>query len=201
MANLYEVLGVQKNASQDEIKKVYRKLAVKHHPDKGGDPEKFKSITEAYNTLSDNNKRREYDNRGRTQHGFGGFGGFGDIFESFFGHRQPQPQQPQPTSDRDIRFKLGVTLEQINQGIKQKIQYRRNRTCNRCSGKGGEGKMICNICRGTGQETSNNGRFIHQFTCRSCRGRGILFSNICNLCEGNGVQQKIENVVVEIKKS
>ena len=197
MANLYEVLGVQKNASQDEIKKVYRKLAVKHHPDKGGDPEKFKSITEAYNTLSDNNKRREYDNRGRTQHGFGGFG---DTFESFFGHRQPQPQQPQPTSDRDIRFKLGVTLEQINQGIKQKIQYRRNRTCNKCSGKGGEGKMICNICRGTGQETSNNGRFIHQFICRSCRGRGIMFSNICNLCEGNGVQQTIENVVVEIKK-
>ena len=200
MANLYEALGVQKDASQDEIKKAYRKLAVKHHPDKGGDPERFKSITEAYNTLSDAGKRREYDHRGRQrQHPFGGFG---DMFESFFGHRQQQPQQqPQPTSDRDIRFKLGVTLEQIKQGIKQNIQYRRNVTCNRCSGKGGDGKMICNICRGTGQETSNNGRFIHQFTCRSCRGRGILFSNICNLCEGNGVQQKIENVVVEIKKS
>ena len=198
MANLYEVLGVQKNASQDEIKKVYRKLAVQHHPDKGGDPEKFKNITEAYNTLSDNNKRREYDSHGsRFQHGSGGFG---DMFESFFGHRQQQPQQPQPTSDRDIRFKLGVTLDQINQGVKQKIQYRRNRTCNRCTGKGGEGKVICNICRGTGQETSTNGRFIHQFVCRTCQGRGILFSNICNLCKGNGVQQTIETVVVEIKK-
>ena len=197
MANLYEVLGVQKDASQDEIKKIYRKLAVQHHPDKGGDPEKFKNITEAYNTLSDDNKRKEYDNRGRAQQGFGGFG---DIFESFFGHRQQRPQQPQPTNDRDIRFKLGVTLEQINQGIKQKIQYRRNRTCNKCSGKGGEGKMICNICRGTGQESTANGRFIHQFICRTCRGRGILFSNACQLCEGNGVQQTIENVVVEIKK-
>ena len=199
MANLYEALGVQKNASQDEIKKAYRKLAVKHHPDKGGDPERFKSITEAYNTLSDTRKRREYDHRGQQrQHPFGGFG---DMFESFFGHRQQQPQQPQPTSDRDIRFKLGVTLEQIKQGIKQSIQYKRNVTCNRCSGKGGEGKMICNVCRGTGQETSNNGRFIHQFVCRTCRCRGIIFSHICHLCEGNGVQQKIENVVVEIKKS
>jgi DnaJ-class molecular chaperone len=198
MANLYEVLGVQKDASQDEIKKVYRKLAVQHHPDKGGDPEKFKNITEAYNTLSDTNKRRVYDHKGsRPQHGFGGFG---DMFESFFGQRQQRPQQPQPTNDRDIRFKLGVTLNQINQGIKQKIQYRRNRTCNRCSGKGGEGKMICNICRGTGQESTTNGRFIHQFTCRTCRGRGILFSNICDLCEGAGVQQTLETVIVEIKK-
>ena len=198
MANLYEVLGVQQNASQDEIKKVYRKLAVKHHPDKGGDPEKFKSITEAYNTLSDNNKRREYDNRGR---GHQGFGSFGDIFESFFGQRQTRPQQPQPTSDRDIRFKLGVTLEQINQGIKQKIQYKRNRTCNRCSGKGGDGKMICTTCRGSGQESATSGPFVHNFPCRTCHGRGILFSNICKLCEGNGVQQTIETVVVEIKKS
>ena len=199
MSNLYEVLGVQNSASQDEIKKVYRKLAVQHHPDKGGDSEKFKSITEAYNTLSDNNKRRDYDNRGsRPQHGFGGFG---DMFESFFGQRQQMPQQPQPTHDRDIRFKLGVTLDQINQGIKQKIQYRKNRTCNKCSGKGGEGKTTCNTCKGTGHETAPNGRFVHQFACRSCQGKGILFSNICHLCEGNGVQQTIEFVVVEIKKA
>lgn len=200
MSNLYEVLGVQNSASQDEIKKVYRKLAVQHHPDKGGDSEKFKNITEAYNTLSDNNKRREYDNQqNRSKHSFG-FGGFGDMFESFFGHRQPSPQQPRAATDKDIKFNLGVTLEQINRGVKQKIQYKRNRTCNKCSGKGGEGKMICTTCKGTGQETAANGRFIHQFTCRSCRGRGISFNDTCQLCEGNGVKQTIETVVVEIKK-
>jgi DnaJ-class molecular chaperone len=198
MANLYEVLGVQKSVSQDEIKKVYRKLAVQHHPDKGGDPEKFKNITEAYNTLSDTNKRREYDNQRSRPHGFGGFG---DIFESFFSHGgNPTPQQPQPTYDKDIRFKLGVTLEQINQGVKQQIQYKRNKTCHSCSGKGGEGKSACHTCRGTGHETMRNGRFIQQFACRTCRGKGILFNNICNLCDGNGVQQTIESVIVEIKK-
>ena len=199
MVDLYEVLGVQKNASQDEIKKVYRKLAVQHHPDKGGDPEKFKSITEAYNTLSDNNKRRDYDNQ-RTKSSRG-FGGFGDIFESFFNQgRAPTPQQPQPTYDKDIRFNLGVTLEQIRQGVKQKIQYKKNKTCNKCNGKGGENKMICNICRGTGHETATNGRFIQQFACRSCKARGILFNNVCHLCDGAGVQQIIESITIEIKK-
>jgi len=202
MANLYEVLGVQKDASQDEIKKVYRKLAVKHHPDKGGDPEKFKNITEAYNTLSDTNKRKEYDYQQARPHGFGGFGGFGDIFESFFNHsgRTPSPQQPQPTYDKDIKFKIGVTLEQIRQGVRHDIQYKRNKTCYGCKGKGGEGKMICNTCKGTGHETVTNGRFIQQFGCRTCKARGILFSNICHLCNGDGVQQKIESVVIEIKK-
>jgi DnaJ-class molecular chaperone len=200
MANLYEVLGVQKDASQNDIKKVYRKLAVQYHPDKGGDSEKFKNITEAYNTLSNSNKRREYDNQQtRSSHGFGGLGG---MFESFFGYaRQRQPQQPQPTSDEDITFKLGVTLEQIKKGIKQKIQFQRNKICYRCNGRGGEGKMTCGICRGAGVETVASGRFMQQFSCRTCKGRGILFNDSCNLCEGDGVQQIVESVVVEIKKA
>lgn len=196
MANLYEVLGVQKDANQGEIKKTYRKLAVKHHPDKGGDPEKFKSITEAYNVLSDDRRRNEYDHQQTRPQGFG------SIFESFFNQsrRSPTPQQPQPTYDKDIKFKISVSLDQIKEGVKHNIQYKRNKTCHGCKGKGGEGKMICHTCRGTGHETVTSGRFIQQFGCRTCKARGILFNDICHLCNGDGVQQKIESMTIEIKK-
>ena len=200
MTNLYEALGVKPDASQDEIKKVYRKLAVQHHPDKGGDPERFKKITEAYTVLSDNNKRREYDNQRAGPRNFGPFGGFGDIFESFFNHTRQQPQRPPPrsTEDREINFKLGVNLEQIKHGVSHKINFNRNKLCNPCKGSGGENKSICGVCNGTGTETVTNGRFIQQFPCRSCSGRGITFVKICAYCDGNGVQQITESVTVKV---
>jgi DnaJ-class molecular chaperone len=193
------VLGVQKDASQDEIKKVYRKLAVKHHPDKGGDPEQFKKITEAYTILSDNNKRKEYDNQSSGSRNFGPPGGFGDMFESFFtSGRQVQRPAPRSTEDREINFKLGVSLEQIKQGVKHKIKFNRNILCNSCKGSGGQSKSICRVCSGSGTESVSNGRFIQQFPCRTCSGRGVTFVKICVYCEGNGVKQITESVTVKI---
>lgn len=200
MNNLYEALGVQADANQDEIKKVYRKLATQYHPDKGGDPEQFKKITEAYSILSDNNKRRQYDNQ-RMGQSHSGFRGFTDIFESFFNQNRSNPApRPQSTEDRDINFKVGVTLEQIKQGASQRINYNRNKLCNSCNGKGGDERRICEVCKGVGTETVSNGRFIQQFPCRTCTGRGVVFVRICSSCHGNGVHQVTESVIIEIKQ-
>ena len=196
MNNLYEVLGVEAGADQDEIKRVYRKLAVQHHPDKGGDPEQFKKITEAYSILSDDNKRREYDNQRSGQHRFG----FGDIFESFFNQRRQAAPEPRSTEDRDVNFKIGITLEQIKHGVKHTVSYNRNKLCNGCDGKGGDQRRICGSCRGTGTETIANGRFIQQSPCRPCEGRGVVFVRICTQCNGQGISRVTESVVIDIKQ-
>jgi DnaJ-class molecular chaperone len=210
--NLYEVLGVATNASADDIKKSYRKLAMEHHPDRGGDEEKFKKITEAYSVLSDDQQRREYDFRRANpqphhqQHQ--GHVNISDIFESMFnqrrGHQQyrqpPKKEQPQETLDRDIKFKLGATLDQIKNGATQKINFQRNEKCAGCDGTGGEERSECGICQGTGVETERDRQYIRQFACRMCQSRGIVFSNICQSCQGAGVRQVLDTVTVKIKK-
>lgn len=206
MNNLYEILGVNTSASMDDIKKSYRKLAMEHHPDRGGDEERFKSITDAYSVLSDNQKRREYDlSRARPQHrGFS----MEEIFQSMINQQRAHQQyrqnnkreQPKPTKDSDLRFKLGVTLEQIKRGVSQKINFQRDEECSDCSGVGGEGKMECGICQGTGVEAVSNGMVIRQFPCRMCRNRGILFDKVCNSCQGAGITRVLDSVTVEIKK-
>jgi len=205
--NLYEILGVNTSASADDIKKSYRKLAMEHHPDRGGDEERFKSITDAYSVLSDNQKRREYDLRRanpRQRHGID----LSDIFQSMVDQQRAyqqyrqhaKKQQPTATKDSDVRFKLGVTLDQIKRGVNQKINFQRDESCSDCNGTGGEGRMECGICQGTGIETVRDGQFIRQFPCRMCQNRGILFDKICNSCQGSGITRVLDSVTVEIKK-
>ena len=139
MNNLYEILGVNTSASMDDIKKSYRKLAMEHHPDRGGDEDTFKEISEAYSVLSDDQQRREYDLRRANPRGHHqqGHVDISDIFQAMFNQRRayqqyrqpPKRQQPQATQDRDVKFKLGVNLEQIKNGATQKINFQRSEKC------------------------------------------------------------------------
>ena len=212
MNNLYEILGVNTSASADDIKKSYRKLAMEHHPDRGGDEDTFKEISEAYSVLSNDQQRREYDmrraNPRRHHQQQQGHVDISDIFQSMFNQRRayqqyrqpPKRQQPQAPQDRDIKFKLGVNLEQIKNGATQKINFQRSEKCEDCKGIGGEERRECGICEGTGVETARDGQFIRQFNCRMCHSRGIVFSKICHVCQGAGIRQVLDSVTVEIKK-
>ena len=208
--NLYDILGVTSSVTQEELKKVYRKLALKNHPDKGGSEEKFKLISSAYATLSDPEKRREYDmslrygSRPRHQQAHD-FHGFHDIFDAFFrqGGRPARPpvSQPKPKQDKDIKFNLGINLEQIKRGAKQRINFNRVVKCEPCDGKGGEGRKRCMTCGGTGVETQRQGPMVAQFPCRVCHGVGIEFAKVCGHCRGAGAVKVPQSVVVEIKES
>ena len=203
MVDPYEILGVPQSSNKEDIKKAYRKLAMKHHPDKGGDEDKFKEISEAYSILSDDDKRRQYEaHRQGAPPGFGGFGGFEDLFNEMFsgGRRHPRQQPKRRTTDDDIRFNLGVTLNQIKRGAKQKIDFQRSVDCKECKGIGGEGKSNCGPCRGSGVETVMNRNTIHQSMCRHCHGAGHAFEKVCQKCRGAGMYRVKDSIIVEIKK-
>ena len=142
--NPYNILNVSKNASEAEIKKAYRKLAAKHHPDKGGDENLFKQINEAYSTIGSSEKKQEYE----ASQNFGGFGdvfgNFGSIFEGFFGSNRIRRTQPHEQTDNEIMFDLKISLAQIKEGISQNIIFSRNKKCYKCSGIGGKNKETCN---------------------------------------------------------
>ncbi len=188
----YEVLGLSKNATQDEIKKAYRKLAKEHHPDKGGDETIFKEIAEAYEVLSDKTKKEQYDKHGHTKPSMGG-GGYNPMedffnrtgFSQFFNRQQ---QQQQRGSNLTINVKL--TLEEIFNGVEKKYKYKRYNTCSSCSGKGGTGVRDCNDCHGSGVHTqvinTPIGQVHSQSTCGSCSGSGETYSDICETCNGSG---------------
>lgn len=183
----YEVLGIEKNATQEEIKKAYRKLVMTHHPDKGGDEETFKEIAEANEVLSDETKRERYDRFGHEgpnsfsgrnpMEDFFNRGGFNDLFKRE--HRGPHMQ-----------LNIRLTLEEIFTGVTKKFKYKRNDTCTTCSGKGGTGFKTCTTCRGRGvQTTTINTRFgqVHsQTTCSVCSGIGETYEEICGVCNGEG---------------
>lgn len=210
MEDLYNILGVDKNATQDEIKKAYRKLAVKYHPDKGGDEEMFKKVSNAYDTLSDENKRRQYDMGGSNPFGGGGhdpFAGFGSQFGDFFsdmfgGGRRNQQQRKQ--QGNDLRVKVTVNLKDIINGTKRTIKYKRHEQCDGCSGKGGHSTSNCNDCGGSGQRVSVINTPIGQIRqatiCPTCSGMGQSTSNDCKKCYGAGVHLKEEVVDVDIPK-
>lgn len=195
MSNYYEVLGVDKNSTQDEIKKAFRKKAIEHHPDKGGDSEKFREASEAYETLSDENKRKQYDTYGNNPNRQQGFGyDINDIFSQFgdiFGGRYGQPRQP-VRKGNDLRVQLTVNLEEIINGINKKVKYKRQTPCVPCSGKGGSESKKCLACNGSGQrnvtQQTHFGIITQTIPCSNCNASGQVISNPCKSCKGEGTQ-------------
>jgi len=215
----YEVLGVSKNATKDEIKKAYRKLAMQYHPDRNpGDKEaeeKFKEAAEAYDVLSDDEKRAKYDKFGHAGLGssgsqgfqdindifshfqdiFGGFGG-GSIFDDFFGTSSSRTQSRRRSSGQpggDLKINLKLTLEEIAKGATKKVKVKKYIKCESCGGTGAQGGVsykTCSACNGTGEirtvSRSLFGQFVNITTCPNCGGEGKVIANPCKVCNGDG---------------
>ncbi len=209
MSDYYNILGVNKNASQEDIKKAYRKKALEHHPDRGGDEIKFKEAAEAYETLSDENKRREYDtfgkrdNRGHSA-GFNMndiFSQFGDIFGGAFGGAFTNQRQRR---GNDLRVKLTLNLEEIIAGVTKKVKYRRQSTCEPCGGRGGTDVRSCPTCGGAGVRTVTQqtpfGTISQTIGCNHCGGAGRFVQNRCSSCQGSGTTLKDETVDIIVPK-
>ncbi|MDR2628735.1 MAG: molecular chaperone DnaJ [Puniceicoccales bacterium] len=221
----YELLGVSKDASTDEIKKAYRKMAVKYHPDKNpGDKsaeEKFKQVSEAYDVLSDEQKRAAYDryghdafdpNREGSQSGYrrsGGFqdpfdifreafGGEGGIFGDLFGGGSKRRSVQQDGSD--LRYDLEISLKEAFTGVEKLLRYERHVTCTHCGGTGsekGSQSGTCSTCHGSGVLTMSQGFFAMRQTCPDCNGTGTKITNPCRACQGTGCIE--ENTKTKIK--
>ncbi|WFB34787.1 molecular chaperone DnaJ [Kiritimatiellota bacterium B12222] len=230
--DFYKVLGVNKDASKDEIKKAYRKLAIKYHPDKNpGDTaaeEQFKVATEAYEVLSDEDKRHKYDQFGHAAFGpgrggggaAGGFGGVdleealrtfmgafgsggggggGSIFENFFGGGGGGRESSNRGSD--LRFDLEIDFEEAVFGSKRDLSYNVNVECESCGGEGaapGSKKTTCSTCKGQGQVLTSNGLFHMRQTCPDCGGAGQVISNPCSQCRGTGQVKGKRSITVRI---
>lgn len=192
--NLYDILGVKENATQEDIKKIYRKLAKENHPDAGGSEEKFKKISQAYDTLGDENKRKDYDQSKNNPFGQGF--NFGDAFNSMFNQRRPS-QKPVHTSN--ISIPIGV-ITSYNGG-KQNITYRRQNKCEPCNGTGGD-KINCRVCNGSGVVVRQvgTGMFVQimQTACESCSGRGFHFKEMCYSCNGNGANTEMKTIEINL---
>ncbi len=213
----YEVLGVSQSASQDEIKKAYRSLARKLHPDVNKDDataaEQFKEVTEAYEVLSDADKRAQYDRFGHQDPsqgaGFGGaggfqgdFGGFGDIFDMFFGGGG-RPRGPQRGSD--LEYTLAIDFKDAAFGLTKEIEIPRTETCSVCSGSGakpGTKVETCSTCQGSGmQEFVTNtplGRMVNRRACPTCHGTGKRIATVCVECRGAGTVRRRRKIEVKI---
>lgn len=205
--NLYDILGVQKSASLDDIKKSYKKLAIKHHPDKGGDEEIFKKISNAYNILSDEQKRAEYDLGGRMGGQAGGGFKAEDFFSQFFKDRSKgfggDPFSKGRKKGSSIQYQIDMTLEEIYSGASKKVEFYRYLMCNYCGGNGslnGNSFSTCNLCRGSGTILMQHGHFHIENTCHVCNGRGSTISKECNGCHGAGIEKTFTSLLVDIPK-
>lgn len=209
----YDVLGVKRAVSAEELKKAFRRLAMKHHPDRNQDDAsaeaKFKEIKEAYEVLSDPEKRQIYDQFGfqglESMNGFqssSGFGDpFGDIFGDIFGGGRSRGQSaPRPKQGASLRFPLKISLEEAVFGIEKEVEIPGIVECEECHGSGsrkGSTPKICKDCRGTGHIQMQQGFFFIQQTCERCHGEGV-FKDPCKNCEGYGRIQKNRNIRIKI---
>lgn len=212
----YEVLGVSKDASPEEIKKAYRRLARKHHPDVSKEPdaeEKFKEVKEAYDVLSDPQRRANYDRFGHADpnQGFGGggmgadFGDFGDIFDMFFGGGRSRRNPNAPRPGNDLQYTMTIEFTEAIFGKETEIRIPKEETCDTCYGSGakpGTSPETCSVCRGTGQqETIQNtpfGRIVNRRVCMTCQGTGKVIREKCSTCYGQGRVKKQKTIAVTI---
>jgi len=221
----YEVLGVERNATEEEVKRAYRKLAVKFHPDKNPDDpraeEKFKELGEAYDVLMDADKRAAYDRFGHAAFGpggagfgrgafhdpfeifrevFGGTGFGGGIFETFFGAAGGARNEDQRRGS-DLRYDMEIKLEEAAFGATKQIEITKLNTCDKCGGSGAEAgshRISCPTCAGRGQVVSSRGFFQISQTCPRCRGAGEIIEKPCQKCRGEGRVEKLSRVKLQI---
>lgn len=197
----YAVLGLKKGATADEIKKAYRKLAKEHHPDKGGSEDKFKEVSEAYDTLSDSDKKNNYDRFGHSNGGQQGnpFGGFRNPFR---GNTGGFAGTPQTRVGNDMSLLVKLTLEEIFTGTKKTYKYNRKTKCGTCKGHGGEDVVDCGVCGGSGHVVNvyntPMGHIQQVTTCNACGGLGNSYTKQCKTCSGHGLVDTTENVEVDI---
>ena len=224
-SDYYEILGVSKGATDDEIKKAYRKMAHKYHPDKqGGDEKKFKEVNEAYQVLSDKTKRQQYDQFGRTfdqggfsgaqggSQGFGGFdfsgfqgfsgqgGDFSDIFSDIFGGGQRAKER-----GADIQVDVAIDFSEMVQGVEKEINLYKTIVCETCSGTGGEpGASVktCPTCQGKGRIKKTAQSFLGAFSqiieCSDCKGQGKVYEKKCSKCGGDGRTKSEQKIKINI---
>jgi molecular chaperone DnaJ len=217
----YQILGISQSASPEEVKKAYRKLAHKHHPDKGGDEKKFKEIAEAYQILSDKEKRAQYDRFGRAFEGAPGFEGFdfgfgrgkfgeefefdlGEMMEEIFGFGSQQ-RRKDLKKGKDIEIEIEIPLEDTLKGKEKEITLAKMTSCSRCQGSGAEpgGKINeCFSCRGTGEvqqiKKTIFGSFTRYIVCPECGGEGYRPEKPCNVCKGEGRVKGVQGMKIFI---
>ena len=213
----YEILGVERNASDDEIKAAFRKLARQYHPDVSKEPgaeEKFKEINEAYGVLSDSDKRARYDRFGKE--GLGGMGGgyhdysadFGDLFEEIlggFGFSTGRRSRTAPRRGRDMQMQVTLTFEEAVFGVEKEIEFQRDGTCSTCKGscaEPGTSPTKCSTCNGQGEVRQVRQTFLGQMvqttTCPACNGRGEIISSPCKTCRATGLERRNVKKKVQI---
>jgi molecular chaperone DnaJ len=217
--DLYETLGVAKNAGPDEIKKAYRKLARQHHPDANpGDAaaeERFKEVQQAYDVLSDPNKRKQYDRFGAANgrpgpdggftfgegFDFGDLGDLGDIFSGLFGGRGGRAQQQRGQRGRDLEVEVRLSFEDSLHGVETKIPVELETACRECGGSGakpGTAPSLCPECNGRGVKAESQGLFALSQPCPRCRGNGTVIEDPCPKCRGTGRERRTKRYTVKI---
>jgi molecular chaperone DnaJ len=209
----YELLGIGRGASEDELKKAYRKLALQYHPDRNPDDkqaeEKFKEVSEAYSVLSDPQKRSQYDQFGHAAFGEGGpfaggfdfSGGFEDVFGDIFGEFFGGGTSRRRARGQDLRYNLSLKFEEAVGGVEKKIKIPRHGVCGTCRGTGakpGTAPQTCPTCRGRGQVSFQQGFFSVSRTCSQCQGQGTIVKDPCSNCGGAGRLRNMHTLSVKI---